>query len=119
MFARDHAVIQGDSTQLAKLFGEASSPLTADRELGGKHALLSQAVRATKSGNYIGPVESASDTIIIQDVNGQKVRHELARFMSGSGGWKLLRVGTAVRIDYREGLWAVREPNMQVRIRHR
>lgn len=118
-FARDQVVIQGDSTHLAKLFGEASSPLTTDRELGGEHALLSKAVTATKSGNYIGPVESVSDTIIIQDVNGLKIRHELAKFMSGSGGWKLLRVGTAVRIDYTEGVWTVREPNLQARIRHR
>jgi fido (protein-threonine AMPylation protein) len=117
MFARDQAVVQGDSTHLAELMGEASSPITPDRELGRFLGTPQEGNRPARDGSYVGPVKAVSATEVLQDVGGHEIRHELAKFMSGSGGWKSLQAGTAVRIEYKEGLWKVRDPNQQVRSR--
>jgi hypothetical protein len=120
MLARDYAVIQGDSTHLARLMGQASSPVASAQAHREQVAQRPTPVsRAERDGSYIGPVEIVSDAEILQEVNGRNIRHELARYMSGSGGWKLLQAGTIVRIDYKKGLWKVREPHQQTRIRQR
>jgi fido (protein-threonine AMPylation protein) len=113
MFARDQAVIQGDASHLARLIGEASSRFPLEQELNRQPEISRGS--AARDGQYVGLVKGVSNTEILQDVNGETVRHELGRFMSGGGGWKLIRPGATVRIEYREGLWKVSEPNQQGR----
>jgi hypothetical protein len=118
MFARDQAVVR-DSAHLAEIMAQASSPMTPDRELGRLLGTPQATNQPARDGSYVGPVKAVSATEVWQDVGGREIRHELAKFMSGSGGWKTLQAGTAVRIEYKEGLWKVRDPNQQVRSRAR
>jgi len=121
MLARDYAVINADSIELAEIFVEAMSPITREQENQRDQGLPSATPPrpAAAGGSYVGAIESVTRGEVLQDTNGERIRHQLAMFMSGSGGFGLLKTGAVVRIDYSGALWKVRDPNQKTRSQRR